>query len=587
MTHEAEPPLDTRPRIRIELGHPEEYIVDSIASLGADPDIFKRDKELVHVTRVSPEEQLDDNSMVEGTPKIHSMAIALLRVRMCKWARWERKRKDGTYSQCEPTRTMADEVSCEKNWAGIRSLCGISETPFLRPDGTVVQGEAHYDRSTGYLYEPTMRFLPVADAPSREDARHAYEALADIFVDFPFASDAGVSAAVAAVLTMIGRPAINGPVPAWVIDATSPGTGKTLLADIFAAVAYGRDSGRAHFPSVEGRDSDSELQKRLGMVVRMGMPMVNFDNCDEVVIGGDVLEDVISAKNRYLFRILGVTDGLNLPVRVVFCFTANNASWSRGMNRRVLHVRLASPLAKPESRPLDTYRHPERAGGLFDYVLKHRAEYVKHALTLLRAYAAAGYPDRLTLGTFESWAGIVPSAIVWAGGVNPMLCRPAESGEENPEDAQRAVLIREWAAFCQASEVDAVTAPDVVERLYPSQRGKGDAGDPKWEALRGAVEFFAQPSPGRDPDHVRLVKVITRKIKDVPTVTHDAPMPLQRLVRDGKTGGRMRWRVEPVPQAKRFGASAIAEQDAIAAEVSQREAACLAALRATEADPYA
>lgn len=567
------------PTIRCVVGSPHLWIESAIRSLRADPDMYTRDKEIVHVTRVTDEEHeesawTDTKGRVQyalpiGSPQIHTMGKATLRVRMARWASWERpKMIKGQWEDipCEPSKEQAEEVLGEKHWAGLRRLVGVSETPFPRPDLSIVQGERHHDKATGYLFEPSTRFPRVDDAPTQERCRKSREALEDLLSDFPFANgSAGVSGAVALLFTMVTRPAILGPVPAWVIGATTPGTGKTLLVDVCSAVAYGRDAGRTPFPDATGRNSDEEMKKVLGMLARMGAPLVNFDNVDEGTIGGDSLETVISVREDYTFRILGLSEGLTMPVRMVFAFTANNPQWSRGMNRRILHVSLESPFADPEHRPLDSYAHPERAGQLYEYAVEHRAEYVHHVLTILRGYAAAGCPNPLTLGTFEAWAALVPSALVWAGGADPMLCRPGADGEESPDAMQRATLAIEWAAWCHASSLEGVTAHNVVERLYP-ERERGQPLDPAWDAFRGAVEYFAPPHhAGVAPDPAKLGEALRRRLKGAPIRTADAPAPLRRFVAVGKSGGRTRWAVENVNAYKvKSGVGAKHEAEGVA-----------------------
>jgi hypothetical protein len=338
------------------------------------------------------------------------------------------------------------------------------------------------------------------------------------------------------------------------IGATTPGTGKTLLADVCAGVAYGRDAGRTPFPEASGRNADGELAKVIGMLAKSGCPLVNFDNADDATIGGDSLETVISTRGDYTFRILGKSDGLTMPVRMVFVFTANNPQWSRGMNRRILHLPLESPFADPEHRPIDSYAHPDRAGGLFEYAVEHRGTYVAHVLTIIRAYAVAGCPGRKTIGTFEAWAQIIPSALVWAGSEDPMLCRPGADGEESPDTLQRQAMAVEWSEFCRASELNGATAHAVVERLYPP-RDRGDGPpDPRWDALRGAIEFFAPPrNAGMAPDPAKLGEAIRRRLKGAAIRTSDAPAPLRRFVAVGKSGGRTRWTVEDVPAYRHVG----------------------------------
>lgn len=573
-------PLEMPPLIRCEVGKPHEWIAKSIASLRADPDIYRRDSELVHVTRITHEEAEESrwtgadgkvrHALTAGTPTIHTMTLPALRVRMARWATWTRPvKKNGTFEDqpCEPTKAMAEELRDEGHWPGLRPLDGVSETPFPRPDITIVQGDAHYDRATRYLYEPSGIFDLVPDAPTLADARAAREDLEDLFVDFPFASPAGRSGVLAALLTLLCRPAIMGPCPAWIVGATTPGTGKSMLADTVAAIALGRDAGRMHFPT-PGRNGDEELSKRLGMCARMALPLVCFDNADDATIGGDVMEEVISVPGKYTFRLLGVTAGLTLPVRMIFIFTGNNPQWSRGMNRRVLHISLESPYADPEKRPIESYVYPERAGRLPAYALENRARYVKAALTIVRAYAHAGCPNPLTLGTFEAWARLIPSALVWAGGEDPMACRPGENGDESPDTLARQSLARQWDAFCRATDAhDGTTAHAMIDRLYPKLE-RGQPADPAWDELRGAIEFFAPQRQGQPPDPGHLASALSRRLKGAAIRVADAPAPLRRFVSEGKTGGRARWKVEDVP-APMSGAE-------------RRQAALVARLRAEE-----
>ena len=544
---------DPRPVIRPVVGDPDAYVRASVTSLAQDPNLFVRDCDLVHVTRaLTTNETGDDpNDVVPaGTPRVHTTTLATLRVRMCTWARWEREKTTRGVSywvQCEPTRAMAEEVRDGGEFQGLRPLSGVAETPFPRPDGTIVQTRG-YDPVTNYLYEPNGTFLPVTD-PTPEDAqtvgRAAYAALADLFADFPFAAEAGRAAAVAAVLTLVGRPAVQGPVPAWVFDATTPGTGKTLIADVCAAVAYGRDAGRHHFPFVTGRDADAELSKALATLARRGASLVNFDNCDNATIGGDVLEDVISCRSDYTFRILGKTEGLTLPWRTVVFATANNADWSRGMNRRILHVRLESPFEQPEHRPLDSYVHPERAGRMFEFVLKHRAEYVHHALTLLRAYFVAGKPEPLTLGTFETWAALVAGAIVWAGGANPLECRPSQSGEESQDVEYGREFVREWDKFVKGKN-EAASVRDVIQVCWPpEQKGQVNPTD-GYEPFREAILYFIPTRAGTTPSSIAVAELIRGRFKGAPTINENAPAPLKRFVMDKTKNGRQCWKIEDV-----------------------------------------
>src|SRR5262249_29908641 len=77
--------------------------------------------------------------------------------------------------------------------------------------------------------------------------------------------------------------------------------------------------------------------------------------------------------------------------------------------RRICHCRLESSEERPEER--SEFRHPD----MLAWVGANRGRLLGAALTILRAYCAAGRPD-LGLpawGSFEGWSRLVRSAIVW------------------------------------------------------------------------------------------------------------------------------------------------------------------------------
>ena len=251
------------PTIHVEVGAPP--FAAALAALRADPHLFVRGAELVHVVRTDAEEAEDPRLAVPpGTPRIHVASSPNVRARLCQRAVWTRNKttKDGTkVVVTEPTRAFAEELLSWSDFPGLRVLDGVAETPFPRPDGTVCQVPG-WDRATRYLYAPGLDFPPVADHPSQADAAGALALLLDLFADFPFATEAGRAAAVAALLTLVCRPAIRGPVPAFIVDATTKGTGKTLLADRGAAVASGRGAGYCHFSFTTGLDGGQPSCRR-------------------------------------------------------------------------------------------------------------------------------------------------------------------------------------------------------------------------------------------------------------------------------------------------------------------------------------
>lgn len=530
---------DTRPTIRFRPDKLHESIEAGIAAMTADANLFKRDDALVHVSHVTREEQLRTaDALIEGTPKIHRMAVATVRERLCRWARLEAADSRGKWKLATPNDHVVNGIAHRKEWPGIRPLVGIIEAPSLRPDGTVLDVPG-YDASTGFIYAPSMVFGRVPDAPTREDAVASLRFfLEEVFPDFPYVIEEGRSAALAAVLTLLARPAIQGPTPAFLFDATTAGSGKTLQADIASVIATGRPASRTPFPFCDGREGDAELGKLLASVARRGGALVNFDNldADKVRFGGQSLEACLTAKDTCTFRILGKTEDFTVSWRTVIFGSGNNVEWSRDMNRRVLRMRLESPHEDPEKRPIDSFKRPDRAFRLVEWVTEHRAELVCAALTLLRAYVVAGSPPVVPLwASFESWSQLVAGAIVWAGGPNPMRCRPTEHGEESPDKTQQRVLLREWSRLDSSGVGTGLTIKSAFALLYPLERVRTPNPAPdQWEDLRAAVEHFVPARPGASPDARATGKAFKRLEGSI--------VGGLKLANVGNTGGSLRWR---------------------------------------------
>src|SRR5205807_6946867 len=105
----------------------------------------------------------------------------------------------------------ARQIMARVNWP-FPLLSGVVETPTLRPDGTVLETPG-YDASTGLLFLPNTDYPPVP-AVSRLEVANYVQQLLDPVCDFPFVDDSDRGAYVAAILSMLARHAIPGPVPA-------------------------------------------------------------------------------------------------------------------------------------------------------------------------------------------------------------------------------------------------------------------------------------------------------------------------------------------------------------------------------------
>ena len=79
-------------------------------------------------------------------------------------------------------------------------------------------------------------------------------------------------------------------------------------------------------------------------------------------------------------------------------------------------------------------------------VMLNRGSYVAACLTIVRAYLAAGSPDRCKpLASFEQWSDLVRSALVWLGCADP--CESIqEAREDDPELSALRAVVEAWRA---------------------------------------------------------------------------------------------------------------------------------------------
>ena len=490
MIHSVKPDGQTgRPVIRMttELAD----IVDStIAALAVDRDVYQRDAHLVHVLRVA--EGDGDAAYVVGTPQIRRMGAATLRERLTRLARFQKiDGRSDKWVSALPSQPLVDALLARGEYTGIRPLIGIIESPSIRPDGSIIQAPG-YDRVTGYLYVPSGEFPAVPERPTKEDAVRALAELEEPFCEFPFAGPEHRASTIAAILTIIARPAIVGSTPAIVHDANVRGSGKTLKADAVSTIATGRPTAKMNFPSDVG-----ELEKILGAYAIRGATVISFDNIVGT-FGGGPLDRCLTAGDMVELRILGKSEVPSYRWRAVVMGTGNNVALAGDTSRRAIMSRLESPLENPEER--QTFKIPN----LLEWLQANRPRLVVAALTLLRAWYVAGRPAGgcRSWGSFEAWSSIIPPAIVFAGGADPMQTRPAATGED---DAEKRALVAILDGLARLDPTGlGMTTKTIIDALYGAEQLRGHAPPDGYEAVRESIDALTSTAPGKAPSGHKL-----------------------------------------------------------------------------------
>ena len=372
------PQTDTA-RPVVETGPDLHRVVDeALSALAAHPDVYQR--AAVGLVRVvlapSPGEDLSERARElappPGSPVIEAIPPASITEYLSAAATFQGKDSRGEARWIQPPGSVVAAVHARRPYpAKVRPLVGIIEAPTLRRDGSVLVSPG-YDPASGLYLRWHGAPLDVPEAPSRDEARAAYNELAALFSDFVFSGGAegraiSTAAIVAAILSPLAREAIGGPVPAFVFEADGPDAGKTLAALVCGTLVTGRPPAvRQYTPD------DDEMAKRIAAVALHGSPIWLLDNVTCHIQGG-ALELVLTAHDTIGARVLGSSTDRELPWRTVTYLTANGASYSRDVSRRVLHISMRSrgSLSAEDGEARRTYRIPDLPGYVLELSLIH------------------------------------------------------------------------------------------------------------------------------------------------------------------------------------------------------------------------
>lgn len=451
-------------RSTIIVDHELERMCDEAAlTLESRADIFQRSGLFGGLVRIVKGKGTKLRGLIRppGEPQIQSVPLSQMHLMLASSAQWMKYKKVEDEWKLVPT-TPPDKVVKGVLERGeypdcIRELQAVVEAPMLRLDHQVIQ-EPGYDEYSGLLYmQPgCMKGHSVPAFPNGEDIEEAKELLLDLFADFPFRSEAHRSAALAALLTCFSRFAITGNLPLFLINATTPGTGKTLLSYVISLLAVGRE-----FTKMSQHVDEDAERKMFFSLAMSGTLFVLIDNVDKPLGSGAL--DMAMTTGSVASTMHYTHQMVSAPFIAMMMATGNNVAFKQGADtaRRTLEIALETKLDQPENRE-DFRHHP-----LEEYVQKNRAQLVMAALTLLRGYCAAGMPDQKlkNWGGFESWSRLIRHCLVWCGLPDPYdahveLRESADTDRQLVDD-----LVFGWKEVLDYNNVDAITVSEVLAEI--------------------------------------------------------------------------------------------------------------------------
>lgn len=461
----AEPPKRVeRPSIIVNGRQVLDVIRDgwSALMLSERPKIYVRNGELVRIR---------DG---ENGKRIHPMTRdsthgALMR--SATWVRVKQSEQSGTYYvDDKPNPELAADMLSYPH-PSLPRLEAVLTAPSFSHDGRLIDRPG-FDEDAAIFYDEIEQIPPVLEAPTTDDVLAAKLLIEDdLFVDFPWTSQADKASAWCALLLPFVRRMVSGSTPLHLIEAPTAGSGKGLLADIVCLTFTGQEAEVTTLPTDE-----EETRKKLTSVLRAGKPIITFDNLPYGSKSATLAAMLTS--HTWSDRKMGVQEMIEMTNRAVWITTVNNPDFNVDLARRCIRIRIAPDAGRPWERAV--FKHP----ALREWVRSNRHRIVHALLTLIRYWVSLGMPrGTKTLGSFESWSRIM-GGILDHIGVPGFLENTRELYDQADTDsAEWSEFVRCWWAVHDNEPATARQLVDLAKQHDLLLTVRGDRG-PSSQSIR-------------------------------------------------------------------------------------------------------
>jgi hypothetical protein len=384
-----------------------------------------------------------------------------------------KKNPDAEPSTCPSPKVVDLTLACINAFPRI---AGVTSCPVVSLSGDMTC--AGYDAATELYVAPPV---DVHTAGLPLTAKDCADELLALVSDFPFLEDRDRGAWLAMLISGLMRPSIDGAVPAFVITATTRGTGKTLLAQAALDMIHGPGSGINTEPSKE-----EEAQKAILAEVLFGTRVLVWDNlANGRPFGGAVIDSLITS-TVVKGRALGSNSIISAKIPFVLVCTGNNVKFQADTARRVISCRLQTSEERPEDR--QGYRIED----LRVHITQNRARLLGVAAQLIRL-GMASHAQSPRVGSFEAWGSTV-GKIVRSAGFDLAPCFASADGSSDETAAAREYLLayieRNWGER-------GISAQTILMKAFDPEARPGERSD----ADTAAVDAMATLSHGTIKTH--------------------------------------------------------------------------------------
>lgn len=384
---------------------------------------------------------------------------------------WQKKnaREQTVRSVNVPDRIVKSVLASDAYAMKVPEIVAVSDVPLLRADGTLAQAPG-YDAALKQVLtlDPEEWEGLIPDAPTESDACAAFGRVWDQLKDFPFAGAADRGGMVAALFTAILRDVLPTS-PMFIITATAPGSGKSLLCSILQAVRGG--SARTMPPF--RRDAEEELQKGLGAMLAEGVRTVTYDNLTTTV-KSDVMCAFVSGA-EYGHRTLQQSATHQIANRMMVLVNGNGVHAEGDAVRRSIQIALDAGVERAWGRHFE--------GDVLAWFRAGRVGVVADLLTILRAYECAGRPGVAAgaLGGFEPWCRAVRAPLLWLAtlptgvSIGDPIAKMLEAHDTDADTLRLQALLEGWR--------ERYPTGATIANVRKAWEREQDAEDPFFEAV--------------------------------------------------------------------------------------------------------
>jgi hypothetical protein len=305
----------------------------------------------------------------------------------------------------DPTSRVIQLVHKGQSYDHLPALNGLARQPYFRKQDWRLVSTPGYDPETGIygVFDPAEFPFP---EPTEAAAREALDGLKKLLAEFHFEGPEDRAATLSAILTGAVRSSLS-VAPAFNISASAPGSGKSYLGSLLAPFAGPGEPCNVSYPTT------SEEATKLVTSTMLTKPAVClFDDMQTDWIPHSALNRMLTSET-VTERLLGSSKMVKVGTATLVIGTGNNVSPIRDMCRRVVTISLVPKTASPATI---AYK-----GNPVALVRQDRGRYVVMALTIVRAWEAAGRPmaDVPPIASFGEWSDRCRQPLLWLGEADP------------------------------------------------------------------------------------------------------------------------------------------------------------------------